>query len=72
MIVCLCHGVTERQMREAMAAGGCSTSEVYRRLGLRPNCASCVPFVCDALREARGKDASQSLPTPLPMAVAAE
>ena len=68
MIVCLCHGITDREVRDAVAGGKCSIGEVYGRLGLRPNCASCVPYVCDAVREARTREASPENP----MAVAAE
>ncbi len=50
MYVCLCHGITEKQVEQAAAQGPCTVSEIYRRLGETPHCGQCVCFVVDILR----------------------
>jgi len=53
MFVCLCNGFTEREAKTA-AGGGCrSVSQVYGRLGCRPQCGRCVPEVRAILSAAR-------------------
>ncbi len=47
MYVCLCNGLTERDIRAAArnlagATGAASVDEVYRRLGAAPICCCCV------------------------------
>jgi bacterioferritin-associated ferredoxin len=50
MYVCLCNGLTDRDVRNC-AAGGCSVAMVYRSLGCEPQCGKCVPYVRQMLRE---------------------
>ena len=38
MYVCLCHGITERQIREALDQGATSLSDVQRRLPVGSRC----------------------------------
>ena len=52
MYVCLCNGLTDRDLRSHAIAGGCSVSMVYQACGCRPQCGKCVPFVRQMLREA--------------------
>jgi bacterioferritin-associated ferredoxin len=52
MYVCLCNGFTDRQVRAVCPAAGGSTAEVYRSLGVRPQCGKCVPFVRELVRRA--------------------
>jgi bacterioferritin-associated ferredoxin len=40
--VCLCNGLTERDIRSAARSGAASVDEVYRRLGGAPICCCCV------------------------------
>jgi bacterioferritin-associated ferredoxin len=61
MYVCLCNGLTDRDLRpHTMGATGgrCSVSMVYQACGCRPQCGKCVPFVRQMLRE--GSDAATS------------
>ena len=51
MYVCLCNGLTDRDLRTHKAGDGCSVAMVYRSLGAKPQCGSCVPFVRDMLRQ---------------------
>lgn len=50
MYVCLCNGFTDRQVRAVSREASGSAAEVYRRLGCRPQCGKCVPFVRDMVR----------------------
>ncbi len=42
MYVCVCHGVTEGDVRDHVAAGACSTKQVRAACGMRPGCGACV------------------------------
>jgi bacterioferritin-associated ferredoxin len=54
MYVCLCNGLTERQVRRAASTGTGSPEEVYRSLGTAPKCGKCIPTVECILRELLG------------------
>jgi bacterioferritin-associated ferredoxin len=56
MYVCLCMGVSEREIRRAIDAGACSTSEVMVCTGAGTRCGSCRPTIV-ALVEEGAKDA---------------
>jgi bacterioferritin-associated ferredoxin len=54
MILCLCHGLSDRQIRAACGRPEIgAVSCVYRHFGCRPQCGKCVPLVRDMLRDAR-------------------
>lgn len=57
MYICLCNALTERQVREAAAAGDGSTDGVYRTFGTQPRCGKCVPLVEGILRDVSGETA---------------
>jgi bacterioferritin-associated ferredoxin len=61
MYVCLCHGFTEKHVRQAVSQGPCTVSEVYRRLGETPRCGQCVSSVVDIARNNRGADEQAAL-----------
>ena len=42
MYVCICNGVTDRQIREAAASGVRSVAELTMRTGCGANCGSCL------------------------------
>ena len=50
MYICLCNGLTDRDVR-ANCESGCSVSMVYQALGCQPQCGKCVPLVRQMLRE---------------------
>ena len=52
MFICLCNGLTDRDVRAQCDSGGCSVSMVYRGLGCEPQCGKCVPLVRQMVREA--------------------
>ncbi|MGH3328078.1 MAG: (2Fe-2S)-binding protein [Streptomycetales bacterium] len=52
MYVCICHGVTERDIRREVAAGARSVEEIGDRCRAGTGCGSCVDRVCALLSEA--------------------
>jgi bacterioferritin-associated ferredoxin len=50
MYVCLCNGLTDRQVRCA-AKAGCSAASVHRLLGVRPKCGKCLPMMREIVRD---------------------
>jgi len=53
MILCVCNGLSERDIRTAAATcRGSTVGCVYRCLGCRVRCGKCVPYVADVAREA--------------------
>ncbi len=63
MYVCVCNGISDRDVR-AQAQGNCNTvAMIYRSLGTKPKCGKCVPLVREMLR--------QVVDLPQPEAVAA-
>ena len=65
MYVCLCNGVTERDIRQAAQAGCGGMAELTMRTGCGANCGSCVPMACQILDEVRG-DASRAVGQVIP------
>lgn len=65
MIVCVCKGVSDREIRRAMDAGVLSVSALARQCGAGTECGSCCPALQDMLRDdgdrARG---TQGMPAP--------
>lgn len=53
MYVCLCNGVTEREIRQAAQAGCGSMAELTMRTGCGATCGSCVSMACEILDETR-------------------
>ena len=51
MYVCVCNGVTERDIRQAVAGGCRSITELTMRTGCGATCGSCVPAACELLAE---------------------
>jgi bacterioferritin-associated ferredoxin len=62
--VCLCHGVTERQIREVAEAGCHSVSELTMRTGVGANCGSCLDAASEVLAQVHG---ARTVPLPLPV-----
>ena len=62
MYVCICNGVTDRQIREAADAGCDSVSEMTMRTGAGASCGSCLGLVAELIDEARAR---RALPLPV-------
>jgi bacterioferritin-associated ferredoxin len=53
MYVCVCHGVTDRDIRRAAADGVREVHELTMRLGLGSGCGSCRDEAAAVLADAR-------------------
>jgi bacterioferritin-associated ferredoxin len=62
--VCVCYGITDRQIRETAQAGCRSVSELTMRTGAGANCGSCLEVAAQVLDEVH---ASRVVPLPLPI-----
>lgn len=61
MYVCLCQGVTDSQIKEAIYEGCCSYREVRETLSVGTQCGKCACFAKQIVRETLGElQASQS------------
>jgi bacterioferritin-associated ferredoxin len=43
MYVCLCNGVTERAIRQAVSDGACTMRQLRLQLGVSTRCGKCAP-----------------------------
>ncbi|MEO4048934.1 bacterioferritin-associated ferredoxin [Pseudomonas sp. CAU 1711] len=66
MYVCLCHGVTDGQIREAIFEGCCSYRDVRDSLGVGTQCGKCAclakQVVRDTLSEIQSSQAALAVP----------
>jgi len=52
MYVCICKGITDKQIRAAVAAGASSLLDVRRQLGVSSQCGKCQTLASQILLEA--------------------
>ena len=62
MYVCLCNGVTERDIRAAADAGCRTLPELTMRTGAGANCGSCLEMAAEMLEQHRAR---RDLPLPV-------
>ena len=62
MYVCICNGVTDRQIREAAAAGCATVAELTMRTGAGATCGSCLAMAADILQAAQPAPRESLLP----------
>ena len=53
MYICVCNGVTEQQIRDAVCDGASSVCELSARLGVAAACGCCRSFASQVLDETR-------------------
>ena len=53
MVVCLCQGVSEKQVREAIANGATTRKKITRACGAGAGCGGCHESIRDIIREHR-------------------
>jgi bacterioferritin-associated ferredoxin len=51
MYICVCHAVTEDDVRGHLTAGACSAKAVRAACGMRPGCGACVTRIRALLAE---------------------
>jgi bacterioferritin-associated ferredoxin len=49
VFVCICHAVTEREVREQILLGATTEQEIGRRCGAGTECGSCLDRICDLI-----------------------
>ncbi|EWY41804.1 bacterioferritin-associated ferredoxin [Skermanella stibiiresistens SB22] len=54
MYVCICHGFTEKKVKQALASGVCTTAGLFNCMGCKPQCGKCVPYVRKMVNDHRG------------------
>jgi len=47
MIVCHCHGVTDREIRACIRNGACTTAEIAEHCGASTGCGGCAELVAE-------------------------
>lgn len=55
MYVCICHGVTEKDIQKAAKNGAASLNDVKQMTGASSGCGSCADMTLDVLLEAQAK-----------------
>ena len=61
MYVCICHGISDRDIRKAAEDGCREVHELTMRTGLGSGCGSCLDLASEILHEAR----AQAFPLPV-------
>ncbi|AOY89061.1 (2Fe-2S)-binding protein [Marinobacter salinus] len=56
MYVCLCHGVTDREIREAAENGVTSMRQLGKEMGVGRQCGRCASMAREILKESRSPD----------------
>ena len=65
MYVCICHGITDREIRQAAEDGCRDVHELTMRSGCGSNCGSCLPIAIEIL----GQVAAEARAVPLPLKI---
>jgi len=55
MYVCICHGVTEKDIQKAAKAGANSLQDIKRMTGCATGCGTCVDSAIEVLQAAHNK-----------------
>lgn len=55
MYVCLCYGVTDRDIQQAAEAGCRTTAELTMRTGAGANCGSCLSMAAELIGEVHAR-----------------
>lgn len=60
MYVCVCHGVTDHQIRRAVDEGAASLRQVRAKLTMGSCCGRCLKSAREVVAERKGDNASQT------------
>ena len=53
MYICICNGITDREIRQCATSGACSMSELECSLGVGVSCGRCREAAAEILEEMR-------------------
>ncbi len=51
MYICICNGITDRQVKAAVRAGATGWKDVHAHHGCQPNCGKCQCEIVEAIAE---------------------
>jgi bacterioferritin-associated ferredoxin len=60
MYVCVCHGIREGELRQAIDSGHCRFEELQSRTGVATGCGACEIMACDLFNRAREEHARRA------------
>jgi len=63
MYVCVCKGITEKQIQDAVEEGTTSLRGLRLQLGVASQCGRCADCACDVIKQAQCKEHPKSNPT---------
>ena len=55
MIICLCNGITEKDVREAARKGARSPEQAYATLDCEPQCGCCLDYAQEIIDDEQPK-----------------
>ncbi len=61
MYVCLCRGITDRDIRNAIHEGANSLADIEQRLGAGTGCGGCRDFTSRLLEDSQRREAVEAL-----------
>lgn len=62
MYVCLCYGVSDTQVRDAIAAGATNLGDLGRRTGAGTDCGQCRERLSELFAEVGGRSNADATP----------
>lgn len=66
MYVCLCYGISDKDIRRAAAEGAHSLAELSARTGCASNCGSCAELASELLADAHAaRPVAREFPLPM-------
>lgn len=65
MIVCICHGVNEREVRETITAGCSSAESIRKQCGAGDSCGSCMETLREILLDRRAHHGQSAAGNPV-------
>lgn len=71
MYVCVCHGITDHAIRDAVRAGANSLDDLRCRLGVATQCGMCGPVAEDLLADELARGIDNGMPPPSALSAAA-
>ncbi|MEI7429443.1 MAG: (2Fe-2S)-binding protein [Betaproteobacteria bacterium] len=69
MFVCVCHAVTDSQIREAAKSGARTLKDLRRDLGVASECGQCASCALQCLEEVHGRKRKSVSPNRLSVAL---
>lgn len=57
MYICVCKGITDHQIKDAVYAGAQSVGQLRKQLGVASQCGKCLCAARDVIEETRGNSA---------------